>query len=443
MSLSEYELKRLENIENNNKFLAELGLNKIKMEPAAPQKRKASAKASKPSKRQVSEPTRRSLRALGKDPEGKEAELVLSEMQEKEREYQQSRKRIEGKIELPQDIGIGDMIGDMEEKIESIPSKYDEFKNQIPFGTVKLCKEMIYTLAPHPSPTKLLTVAGDKKGNLIFWDVDHTLSNVDQEDFEPVVHTVKPHVSPIYKILYDTNDLKKMYTCSVDGSIRSLDIDKNIIDEVYVHPEESMITFINQTTNEIWFSTDQGEVGMTDKREKPVQLYTVSAKKLNTVHFNPVSTDYFCVSGLDNYVQVFDKRYLKEENESLYSFKHQKSVNSAFWDPNGKHILSTSFDDTVGIWRNVLGESTHLPIMHNNNTGRWVQKFKATWKPSSVESCFVIGNMKRSVDIFDHLGRRMASLDDNLTAIPAVNEFHPQLNIIYSANASGKSSIWK
>ncbi|KAJ3273018.1 hypothetical protein HDV01_004924 [Terramyces sp. JEL0728] len=440
MSISDYELKRLENIENNNKFLAELGLNKIQMPTTAPQKRKTASKSSTPSKRMVLEPTRRSLRALGKDPDGKEAQLFAKELADREKEVEQSRKRIEGTIELPQNIEIGCLIGDTDEKIIVIPSKYNDFKNQIPFGTVKLSKEMIYTLAPHPSTTKLLTVAGDKKGNLIFWDVDHTLANCNKEDFEPSLQAVKPHVSPIYKILYDNNDLKKMYTCSVDGSIRSLDIEKNL---VYVHPDETMVTFISQVANELWFSTDLGQVGMADPRDKAVNLFDVSVKKLNTIHFNPIKTDYFCVSGLDNYVQVYDKRYLGEENKPLHSFKHQKSVNSAFWDPNGRHVLSTSFDDTVGLWRDVLEDFTHLKIKHNNNTGRWVQKFKATWRPSTAESCFVIGNMKRSVDVYDDQGRSMAMLDDTLTAIPAVNEFHPHLNIIYSANASGKASIWK
>jgi WD repeat-containing protein 76 len=80
--------------------------------------------------------------------------------------------------------------------------------------------------------------------------------------------------------------------------------------------------------------------------------------------------------------------------------------------------------------------------------GRWIQKFKAVWRPSQSsdgQSVFVIGNMKRSVDIYSGKnGNHIISLhDDALTAIPSVNAFHPSLDMIISGNASGRMCVWK
>jgi WD repeat-containing protein 76 len=56
----------------------------------------------------------------------------------------------------------------------------------------------------------------------------------------------------------------------------------------------------------------------------------------------------------------------------------------------------------------------------------------------------VIGNMNRSVNIFNAKGEQMAVLSETkLTAIPAVNVFHPSLPMIVSGNASGRMNIWK
>ena len=111
---------------------------------------------------------------------------------------------------------------------------------------------------------------------------------------------------------------------------------------------------------------------MTDLRNRePVLLYTASERKLNTISINPLRPEYLVTAGLDHVVRIFDSRMLKEEAEPLKEFVHGKSVNSAFWDPvYGLDILSTSFDDSLGLWKNALEQdSKHIAIRHNNNTG--------------------------------------------------------------------------
>jgi hypothetical protein len=53
--------------------------------------------------------------------------------------------------------------------------------------------------------------------------------------------------------------------------------------------------------------------------------------------------------------------------------------------------------------------------------------------------------MKRGVDIIDgKKGKIVWTLEDGdkMTAIPAVNAFHPSIDAILSANASGKLGVW-
>lgn len=191
----------------------------------------------------------------------------------------------------------------------------------------------------------------------------------------------------------------------------------------------------------IWFSTHGGQIGLFDPRSKSEpDYYDISPKKLNTIHFHKNKLN-FCTAGLDGLVRIFDARNLED---TVSTFEHDKSVNSAYWDDFGEDILSTSFDDTLSIWKDALKTNTSVKIKHNNQTGRWIQKFKAVWN-TTTEKTIMVGNMKRGIDLYDPHGRFIFQLNDpeKLTAIPAVNVFHPHVDMIVSGNASGKMTIWK
>jgi hypothetical protein len=419
MSLSAYELKRLKNIEENNKVLKSLGLLHNLPTVSNP---KVKVKKKQQEKKQDKLPLRRSLRAKGKP-----AELEPESITEA-RSYPNEDQRIKGTIEYP-DMNITVDFKKGKESIQKNPSsKFQDYK--LATEQMKITPEMIYSIAPFPSQSRSLCAVGDKAGNLCFWDIDATFQ-------EPVVHKSKPHIGPILKVMFQpvTNNL---LSCSYDGSIRSYDMNQQSSNELLVH--EEAIGHYDIKDNLLWFSDHAGQVGKFDLRKSNFDLLKVSAKKLNTIHLNPVSDLYFCTSGLDNYVRVFDVRNLEGVVDE---FKHDKSVNSAFWDPMGTMILSTSFDDTLHIWSEpTLSGGTHLSTRHNNKTGRWIQKFKAMWDPKGMG--IVCGNMKRGLDLFDkNLNALWTLEDENITAIPAVNVFHPNQDIILSGNASGKMILWK
>mmetsp|Transcript_29306 Transcript_29306/g.113606 ORF Transcript_29306/g.113606 Transcript_29306/m.113606 type:complete len:138 (-) Transcript_29306:250-663(-) len=84
---------------------------------------------------------------------------------------------------------------------------------------------------------------------------------------------------------------------------------------------------------------------------------------------------------------------------------------------------------------------------HDNNTGRWITKFKAEWYPQEP-GVFVCGSMKRphGLDVFDAsttehsiAGKLMS---EYLSAIPARHAFHPEMDVLATGNASGRLCIW-
>lgn len=54
-----------------------------------------------------------------------------------------------------------------------------------------------------------------------------------------------------------------------------------------------------------------------------------------------------------------------------------------------------------------------------------------------------IGNMNRFVDIYTAAGEQLAQLGgDNITAVPAVAQFHPTCDWVAGGTASGKLCLW-
>ena len=63
--------------------------------------------------------------------------------------------------------------------------------------------------------------------------------------------------------------------------------------------------------------------------------------------------------------------------------------------------------------------------------------------PSDGIQRLVIGNMNRFVDIYTAKGDQLAQLGgDNITAVPAVAQFHPTNDWVAAGTASGKLCLW-
>ena len=438
--MSDYEKQRLDNIKRNNEILKSLGLDVIKPKIDSPAiKSKKSTKRKRDSLAPKT-PTRVSLRNRGQEPEFNHiSDEPTIKVEHKDEEDSNAYSQ-------PKDFFTSIASYSLEEQQELIESRkaYEELKIPLDPGFVRTNPEMIFSIAFMPSSSTLMTASGDKRGGIAFWNIaDSIEKSQGDDDWDPIVHSFKAHKGPTMKVAYHGLEHQRLYSCSYDATIRYYDMNAEKSEIVLELDNSPAIGHFDFDQHNIWFCTHAGQVGMLDTRSKDTKFYDMSEKKLNTIHINPVQTNLFCTAGLDGHVRIYDVRNLEQE---VKSFHHDKSVNSAYWNPKGTDIASTSFDDTIGIWKNANTDNDeHFSPYHNNRTGRWIQKFKALWDPKDTGT-ILVGNMKRGIDLFDSTkGELLFTLQDEnlMTAIPAVNVFHPKLNMIASGNASGKMSIWK
>ncbi len=139
-----------------------------------------------------------------------------------------------------------------------------------------------------------------------------------------------------------------------------------------------------------------------------------------------------------------------------------RSINSAFFSPTGKYLLTTTMTDKLEIIpdfhlqkdeksKTVQQKFSFLNpkcrIKHNNQTGRWLTTFHARWHPTSTEDLFISGSMlkPRTVQIFNgNEGSLVRNISgEALTAVVSRCCFHPteEKLIIAGGNSSGRVTI--
>lgn len=360
MTETEYERERAENIRKNNEVLRKLGLEPMPL-PANQSSNTAKRKRPPPKRKQsethLDPPQRVSLRIRGQKPEvGKDFSEDHANGTVKS-ENSTRYIRLEGTLDLQQEniaqlknISSNEKgnIAKKETEIAFSDGMLKNINNPISGGTVKVTKDMIFSIAMHPSESKLICGAGDKQGNLVFWDIDDSLNRSKEDDFEPIIIEFRPHLKPISKIIYDPKDSNSIWTSSYDSSIRRMDIIAGKSMEMYVAPGKSDwgITHFDLRQNSCWFCNGEGEAGTFDSRgpTKDTQIYAISGKKVNTIHINPESPEYFVTAGLDRSIKIFDIRNMKVNDDDLVQpiceMTHNLSVNSAYWNPKGREKLN-------------------------------------------------------------------------------------------------------
>ena len=128
----------------------------------------------------------------------------------------------------------------------------------------------------------------------------------------------------------------------------------------------------------------------------------------------------------------------------VHQLLHKKSTQSAYWNPDGKRLLTTCYDDCVRVWNpSVSSSKPEVSIRHNTQTGRWVLPFRAKWVG---DDGIAVGSMKREVEIFDaQSGKRGLRLHspELMTAIPSRVAVHPTANIVAGCTSSGRCHIYR
>lgn len=325
------------------------------------------------------------------------------------------------------------------------------------YSVMKVCPERIYSVAFHPSNSKTIVCAGDKVGNLGIWDADnHTM--------EDPTHLFRPHGGAIACLEWASPT--QLVSTSYDGSLRCLDIEKGVFDEIFATYDDSdafrgrlgydmdsgrnfwtqFACIDQQTPFGLYISTSVGSVLHLDRRDPQRVTFheTLSEKKINTVSMHPNGYSMI-TAGLDTTVNLWDIRKFgkkkKKTIKSLYTYDCDRSVNSAFYSGSGQYVVATTMANRLEVW-NDFGTKSDKPtrIRHDNHTGRWLTTFQAIFHPK-YDNLFAVGSMQqpRRMEVFDATKGKVARVVPGLTSVASRLAFHPgDRFMLAGGNSSGR-----
>lgn len=367
----------------------------------------------------------------------------------------------------------------------SLHSKISSISVDDDTTVAKVVPERIYAVAFHPSPHKIISVAGDKKGHIGIWDVDAKPLHDDRCEINDAgskgkvdgVHLFKPHNGSISNLEWNSNGTK-LYSVSYDSTVRMFDVQKQSFVQLFGAYDSSpefkkepgfgidtgykfytVYGCLDQRNDDSMFlTTSTGSVMHLDFRMNQCITTNValSDKKINTISQHPNGTTV-ATCGLDRQVQLWDIRKFSSPQAKAKPFATQisaKSINSAFFSPTGKHLLATNMSDTLDVITDahlkseLISNPTHR-IKHNNKTGRWLTTFRAQWHPTAHEGdeLFVVGSMQqpRTMELFNgSKGVLLRGIQGNgLTSVVSRCCFHPSLGslVVMGGSSSGRVTL--
>ncbi|NXV86825.1 WDR76 protein, partial [Calonectris borealis] len=442
--LSAYERKRLKNITENAKFFAALKLHEsaARLHQIATKRQSHVTKRAKPKKAEDETVRRRSMRLQRVEPSG----IPMPEMpaQPEAEEYPQvpagplpmvPEDQMENS-KLTEDLlttwmRISEVLLVTITKVLLMLSRYQDSLNSMVLredNIKKVVKYRVCSMALHPSESIIFVAAGDKSGQIGLWNV---VSCSKSEG----AHVFIPHNYPVSCMHFSPFNPAQLLSLSND-TLRCGDVTKAVFDEI-CRSEQSLSSFdfLEDNASTAIVGHWDGDVAVVDRRT-PGTSSELSAdigfKRTRTVHVHPVNKQYFIAAGSTD-VCIYDVRYLKSKgNKPVSSLKgHTKSVASAYFSPvTGNRVVTVCADDK---------------LRHNNNTGRWLTRFRAIWDPKQ-EDCFVVGSMARprQIEVFQDTGKLLHSFYnlDYLGSVCSINVVHPSKNILVGGNSSGRLHVF-
>ena len=436
-----YECKRVYNIRMNEEKLK--CLNIMSSKPVkTPQKPKVWTPRTPRSMVPI-EPSRKSARIAGIQPVVYSTEHVVGEISTSvQRRYKKPKLSFEDISDIASD-SAAPILDYVKDEPSSADTKIQKSESNCILedvrklcinqnGISKVCKVRLSAMAIHPG-NKLLIAGGSKQGEVGLFMPGEKKTTV----------RLEPHNNVVGDCLFSTC---RIYTSSYDGSLRMFDANTLQFDQIYYDEDNVFRGIYLKGDNDLLVASGDGHIVKVDARvDEMVGTYPDSKDagqygSLWKVDCNKFDENYFISSSNNGNVVLWDTRNTKSPVDINSS--HEKTVSSAVFDPiAGKKILSTAYDDTIAVLD--ISNKTKMvetkKFSHCNQTGRWLTKFQAKWHPASDE-IFAIGSMAqpRRMEIFNINGNMEVTLtNENMNSVQCLVDFHPTINALVGANASG------
>ncbi|XVF48470.1 hypothetical protein PTKIN_Ptkin03bG0192800 [Pterospermum kingtungense] len=308
-----------------------------------------------------------------------------------------------------------------------------------PENVARLLPGRIMVVKFFPCSSKRMIAAGNKFGNIAFWNVDC------EDEKGDGIYLYHPHTGPISGILIQPCSMSKIITSCYDGFIRLMDAEKEVFD--LVHSCDDAIFSLSQQPNNLtslYFGEGRGGLNIWDIRAgKSSENWMLHENRINTIDFSSQNPNIMATSSTDGTACIWDLRRMSARKlETLRTVSHGRAVSSAYFSPSGSFLATTSLDDKVGVTTGVNFEDVSM-IYHYNQTGRWLSTFRGKW--GWDDSYIFIGNMKRGVDVISPAQRRtVLTLESpQMSAIPCRFDSHPhEVGTLAAATSGGQVYVW-
>ncbi|KAK8953810.1 hypothetical protein KSP39_PZI001802 [Platanthera zijinensis] len=434
-TLTEYESRRLENIRRNEEIVAALMLRSKASELSASLKRSSSKKFkySKPPSPVV---IRRSLRTRGLPPSHSDSPVNVGEAFIGESSTSSGRPLFDVIMSASALRGVD---GNESDSNLTGTNNFDPMSSMTlkPENVARVLPDRIFSVQFLPSAYRTVVAVGDKSGKIGFWDLDFVDGDGEREGNG--IYVFAPHSAPVSGISVHPSSMTKIFTCSYDGLLQKLDVDKETFSVIY-SSEDSIFSICQRScdTDSLYIG-ELGVLKIWDERAgKASNEWSLHEYRINTIDFNPENLNIMATSSRDGTACIWDLRSMnKVQPKVLGVVNHKRAVNSAYFSPNGSYLATTSFDDRIGILN--LSDLTDISIInHNNQTGRWLSSFRAIW--GWDDSFLFLGNMGKSVDIISTKDKTIRSLESpEMTSIPCRFAAHRhRIGTLAGATAGGK-----
>merc|ERR1711892_493535 len=322
----------------------------------------------------------------------------------------------------------------------------------------KVVPGRIFSLSVHPATSPLVTAVGDKGGYVGLWDILATNST------NHGVHLYQPHSRPVNCISWDQANTNNLVSSSYDGTTRLLDTEKQ--EHTMLYGEEEFLynggwTSWHAQVSPDTFLISQGTAGtvvLVDRRvgwSSPVTTYKVFDRlHPKTVSVHPVHSNMFLTCNNKGGCYIFDTRNVSSSKlmtPVTELLGHSRSLSCCQFSPvTGNQVVTMSSDDKLRLFNTTSTPTTLSPqcqVRHNNQTGRWLTPFRASWHPSK-EGILVTGSMERPRQI-EVWGTNSGSLDmmarlrgEVLGSVCSLVEIHTSREVVVGGNSSGRVHVF-
>ncbi|CAH8296014.1 unnamed protein product [Eruca vesicaria subsp. sativa] len=396
---TEYERRRLENIRRNDEMMASLNVHAKASLLSASTKR--SRDPSKKNKKTESE-TPISLRTRGVTPDSEGLPHGVSDCPKGLPFPHYVSLRVLAPLPLDDGEGSHSQLVDTLSGIARKPNEETTTVNESddgfdlealclePCNVKRVVPERVLVVKFLPCEDVKLVAAGDKDGNVGFWNLDCE---------EDSVSLFKPHTGSVTSLVFQQNSFSKVITSSNDGLIRLMDVEKMVFDLVYSRDVYEPIHSLSQRPNDeqsLYFGEGEGMINVWDLRAgKSVFSWELHKYRIHTIDFNTQNTHLMATSSQDRTACLWDLRTMgAKKPKVLTTVDHAKAVYSAYFSPSGLSLATTSRDNYVGVISGANFEDTSM-IYHCNNTGRNISSFRGVW--GWDDSHIFVGNVGKGI----------------------------------------------